>query len=135
MVMSRCVWLDVGSDESKQLLAITAGAARYDEDARSWYVDPQTAVKYGQALQKWFRPVISIKPDDELLPMTIRGIDHQCLRCKRPSLAVVQWEVPNDDIIATGRLPLQLAAAALWSVDTEHVSLRLSVSRAVALFP
>lgn len=122
--METKVWLAVRSSESKQLLEVTEEAARYDEEAGSWYVGPADAVRFGQALQTWFRPVLGTRPGEPTLPMTVHGMEHPCVRCKKTSLAVVHWEVPGDDITATARQPLELAASALWSSEAERVNRR-----------
>jgi len=110
-------WLDVGSAESKELLRVTDGAARYDEQGGSWYVELADAMRYGQFLQRWFRPVLSTRPDEPVRPMTVLGLAYECWRCKRPSLAVVHCRLPDHEISATARAPLELAARALWSAD------------------
>lgn len=117
-------WLNVRSDESKELLSVTNKSAKWDEEARSWYVDLKTATEHGSSLQKWFRPQVSQVGNEPVLPMTIYGLEYKCYGCGRVSLAVVWWAVPGDDISSTARKPLELAAAALWSPQAQQVSRR-----------
>jgi hypothetical protein len=104
------VYLDVPFQEKDEVKAL---GARWDLDARSWYVPPGVGI---ERLARW----LAVLPAEEDPLLAIVGLPQACWKCGEPTMAVIACRESGQLIFAHSGV-LQVIASQVLVEDLEEV--------------